>query len=269
MNAQRQQVLATSVQVIAYARPRTLETTLDVPSRQLVPGNVVNPVPTCLQQSTAIPPELREIVALLSDAPANWFPPVANARQRARPAERTGGSRNRRPGKSRDGIAAPAESLVGARNAERLWTGHCQRLFGEPASVPGFPDATVVVPAVGAFDPELERPSRHANEYHGHRRSHGIRGRSHGDCELHGAHRCASRKRRNLRLYASERGAAGRPARVGRVPLRFRGSPSNFETWPCFRTGIRSRTSTVSRCNCWSIGYSRKSIPPTRQQQVT
>jgi hypothetical protein len=77
VNAQRQQVLATSVQVIAYTRPRTLETMQDVPSRQLVPGNVVNPVPTCLQQSTAIPPELREVVALLSDAPANWFPPVA------------------------------------------------------------------------------------------------------------------------------------------------------------------------------------------------
>jgi hypothetical protein len=49
----------------------------DVPSRQLVPGNVTNPVPACLQQqSTAIPPELREIVALLRDAPVNWLPAV-------------------------------------------------------------------------------------------------------------------------------------------------------------------------------------------------
>jgi hypothetical protein len=72
--AQRQQVLASSVQLIAYTRARTLEATDTTPSRQLVPANVGNPVPACLQQSVSIPPELREIVAQLREAPVSWLP---------------------------------------------------------------------------------------------------------------------------------------------------------------------------------------------------
>jgi hypothetical protein len=77
VNAQRQQVLATSVQLVAYTRARTLEATDTVPSRQLVPANVANPVPACLQQSVALPPEIREIVGQLREAPINWLPAVA------------------------------------------------------------------------------------------------------------------------------------------------------------------------------------------------
>jgi hypothetical protein len=76
VNAQRTYTLQNYVQVVAYTRPRTLVTTADVPSRQLVPGNVTNPVPSCLQQTLAIPPELREIVALLREAPLTWLPSV-------------------------------------------------------------------------------------------------------------------------------------------------------------------------------------------------
>jgi hypothetical protein len=72
-NAQRQQVLAT-VQLVAFTRARTLEAVDTVPSRQLVPANVTNPVPACLQQSVAIPPELREIVGQLREAPVSWLP---------------------------------------------------------------------------------------------------------------------------------------------------------------------------------------------------
>jgi hypothetical protein len=75
VNAQRAATLK-SVLVVAYARPRTLETDADVPSRQLVPGNVASPVPSCLQQSVAIPPELREIVALIREAPVTWLPSI-------------------------------------------------------------------------------------------------------------------------------------------------------------------------------------------------
>ncbi|MGA3132223.1 MAG: hypothetical protein ABSD59_15560 [Terracidiphilus sp.] len=75
-NAQRQQVLSTAVQLIVYTRARTLEITDTVPSRQLVPANVTNPVPACLQQSVAIPPELREIVGQLREAPVSWLPSV-------------------------------------------------------------------------------------------------------------------------------------------------------------------------------------------------
>lgn len=77
VNAQRQQVLQSSVQLIAYTRARTLQATDTAPSRQLVPANVSNPVPACLQQSVAIPPELREIVGQLREAPVIWMPAIA------------------------------------------------------------------------------------------------------------------------------------------------------------------------------------------------
>lgn len=76
VNAQRASVLATSVQLVAYTRARTLEATDTAPSRQLEPANVGNPVPACLQQSVAIPPELREIVAQLREAPLSWLPSI-------------------------------------------------------------------------------------------------------------------------------------------------------------------------------------------------
>ena len=76
INDKRLQILQNSVQVVAYTRGRTLEATVSTPTRQLLPGNVTSPVPSCLQESVAIPPELREIVALLREAPVNWLPAV-------------------------------------------------------------------------------------------------------------------------------------------------------------------------------------------------
>ncbi len=77
VNAQRQQVLQSSVQLVAYTRARTLQATDTAPSRQLNPANVASPVPACLQQSVSIPPELREIVGQLREAPVNWLPAIA------------------------------------------------------------------------------------------------------------------------------------------------------------------------------------------------
>lgn len=77
VNAQRQQVLQNAVQLVAYTRARSLEATDTVPSRQLEPANVTNPVPACIQQSVAIPAELREIIGQLREAPINWLPAVA------------------------------------------------------------------------------------------------------------------------------------------------------------------------------------------------
>jgi hypothetical protein len=74
VNAQRAATLSTYVQVVAYSRPRTLDADADVPSRQLIPGNVTSPVPACLGQTVAIPPELREIANLVREAPLSWFP---------------------------------------------------------------------------------------------------------------------------------------------------------------------------------------------------
>ncbi len=75
VNTQRAQTLA-NVQLVVYTRPRSLDTDADVPSRQLVPGNIASPVPSCLQSSVAIPPELREVVSLLRESPVNWAPSI-------------------------------------------------------------------------------------------------------------------------------------------------------------------------------------------------
>jgi hypothetical protein len=77
VNAQRQGVLASSVRLVAYTRARTLNAIDTVPSRQLVPANIASPVPACLNQTVSIPPELREIVGQLREAPAAWLPAVA------------------------------------------------------------------------------------------------------------------------------------------------------------------------------------------------
>ena len=76
VNAQRTEILQSSVQLIAYTRARTLQPVDLAPTRQLVPANVANPVPACLQQSVSIPPELREIVGMLREAPVSWLPAV-------------------------------------------------------------------------------------------------------------------------------------------------------------------------------------------------
>jgi hypothetical protein len=76
VNAQRSQILR-GVSLIAYTRPRAVENEDSAtPSRQLVPANIASPVPACLQQSAAIPPELRELVGLLRESPVNWLPSI-------------------------------------------------------------------------------------------------------------------------------------------------------------------------------------------------
>ena len=77
VKAQRTAILTTAVQLVAYTRPRTVVTVADTPSRQLVPGNIASPAPACLAQPVSVPPELREIVSLLREAPLSWFPSAA------------------------------------------------------------------------------------------------------------------------------------------------------------------------------------------------
>lgn len=76
VNQTRIDVLNTYVQFIAYNRPRTVVNRPSVQSRQLVPITVDNPAPACAKQTMSVPPELREIVALLREAPVRWFPPI-------------------------------------------------------------------------------------------------------------------------------------------------------------------------------------------------
>jgi hypothetical protein len=77
VNAQRQQVLTTQVQLVAYTRARTLQATDTTPSRQLLPASIANPVPATLEQTVAVPPELRELIGQLREAPVNWLPAAA------------------------------------------------------------------------------------------------------------------------------------------------------------------------------------------------
>jgi hypothetical protein len=77
VNAKRAFILQNDVQTVVFTRPRSVVTDADVPSRQLVPGNIDNPAPGCANQSpVAIPPELREIVGLLREAPVRWMPSI-------------------------------------------------------------------------------------------------------------------------------------------------------------------------------------------------
>lgn len=82
VNAQRQSILATSVRVVAYTRARTIKPTVTTPSRQLVPANVTSPVPACIHQTVSIPPELREIVGQLREAPVAWLPACVSLMQK-------------------------------------------------------------------------------------------------------------------------------------------------------------------------------------------
>ncbi len=75
VNQTRSSILQ-AVTLIAFARPRTLKTESNVPTRQLVPGNVVSPVPQCLSQVQTIPPELREMAGLIRECPLRWFPEI-------------------------------------------------------------------------------------------------------------------------------------------------------------------------------------------------
>lgn len=74
VNLKRTTALTTSVQVVAFTRPRTLVMDANVPSRQLVPADVPSPVPACLGQTPSIPPELRDMIALLRETPVIWYP---------------------------------------------------------------------------------------------------------------------------------------------------------------------------------------------------
>jgi hypothetical protein len=76
VNAQRAYILQNYVQAVVYTRPRTQQPDANVPSRQLVPGNIVSPVPACLKQSSAVPPELTEVISLLREAPVSWLPSI-------------------------------------------------------------------------------------------------------------------------------------------------------------------------------------------------
>jgi hypothetical protein len=149
VNDRRMAILA-SVQVIAYTRPRTLQTAADVPSRQLVPGNIANPTPSCLSQSVAIPPELREIVSLLREAPVSWMPSIEALLEKlerpgilhrfafdlqARAAMQLALPLPQSSAATEPGVYAPLITSIFSANQQAFRTLQSQRATFEPASL--------------------------------------------------------------------------------------------------------------------------------------
>ena len=149
LKAQRAQTLST-VQVVAYTRPRTLQATETTPSRQLVPSNVASPVPACLQQSVAIPPELREIVGLLREAPVAWLPSVASQLRyldrpvllqqlalsmQSRATQVLAAPRFLSSAAGETGVYAPAISSVYSANQQSFRTYQLQRAAFQPSTL--------------------------------------------------------------------------------------------------------------------------------------
>ncbi len=73
INAQRAAVLKT-VPFVVYCRPRELQATVSEPTRALVPDISEAVVPEFLASTAPVPPELRQMTALLRNAPLDWFP---------------------------------------------------------------------------------------------------------------------------------------------------------------------------------------------------
>ncbi len=138
------------MQLVAYTRARTLQATDTTPSRQLVPANVANPVPACLQQSVSIPPELREIVGLLREAPVSWLPAAASQVSKlerpvllqqlalstqARAVQQLQTALLPSSAAGEPGVYAPAISTVYSSNQQTVRSLQVQRAAFQPAAI--------------------------------------------------------------------------------------------------------------------------------------
>ena len=265
VNTQRQQVLATSVQLVAYTRARTLEATDTAPSRQLVPANVTNPVPACLQQSVSIPPEIREIVGQLREAPVNWLPSVSSQvanlerpillQQLAFSAQARAAQLLQLPllpssAAGESGVYASAISSVYSANQQVFRGFQMQRAAFQPAALMNLSWSSQVASRA---------------KLRGGQRPHLRRIRAHRDQQCRCPARSADLQRRHLSLHAGQHCSAHRPSRLGRIPARRR--PLRTVTEPRNPAKLESAllTPTASRCRCWSTGSSCRSITLTQQ----
>ena len=73
INDRRAQVLEKEVRFVAYIRPRATDSLAPAVSRPLNPGLLEAPAPTCLQEHADVPDELRDMLAVVREAPADWF----------------------------------------------------------------------------------------------------------------------------------------------------------------------------------------------------
>ena len=73
INRRRAEILEREVRFLAYVRPRAADNIAAAASRPLDPGLLDAPVPTCLRESGAVPDELREMLTVVREAPAEWY----------------------------------------------------------------------------------------------------------------------------------------------------------------------------------------------------
>ena len=73
INARRAAILEKEVRFLAYTRPRAAENLAEAPSRPLDPGLLEAPVPACLRETGELPDELRDMLEVVREAPADWF----------------------------------------------------------------------------------------------------------------------------------------------------------------------------------------------------
>ena len=156
VNAQRTQILNTSVQVVVYTRPRTLDTEDDVPSRQtrarqrrqprahlLAAGNRGSA--RAARDRRALEGGAGHLAAGGRRAGVGFGTSEPAAKRRARHAS----ARDR-------ATAFAAAGVVGAADTHDLRAGHRERLSGEPTGRARLPDATRRVRAQPDREPELD-----------------------------------------------------------------------------------------------------------------
>jgi len=72
----RRHATLSNVPFVVLTRRGTVPLESNVPARQLFPANVASPVPLALRSTAIVPPELRELTAILREAPPAWFPAI-------------------------------------------------------------------------------------------------------------------------------------------------------------------------------------------------
>ncbi|MDH3661542.1 MAG: hypothetical protein OEU92_16195, partial [Alphaproteobacteria bacterium] len=76
INQRRADILEKNVEIIAFARPRSLDRFADVPGMDLY-APLEDPIPACLEGGDPPAEELQEMVDNLREAPVGWFPSLA------------------------------------------------------------------------------------------------------------------------------------------------------------------------------------------------
>lgn len=76
LNAARDRVIAEQVRFLAFARPRLARRSSALPSRPLDSALEPDAVPACLADHGAAPAEVQAMLAVLRQAPLDWFPAI-------------------------------------------------------------------------------------------------------------------------------------------------------------------------------------------------